>query len=178
VCMQSSLGRNPRSVHTPFDRAATMTARCEMLLSPGTVISMSIRGARFTRNSIANKKGNDRGCLKCCPMENTNRANPASGIYDPASAQPAKSSRMQAATAQERSCRCKDPSLRFPEGILRHQYTCQGNKDSPPGAVCQGPELHTDNLPSRLSSELLVEEVWSPAVLLAAHLWAELARLD
>ena len=63
VCMQSSLGRNPRSVQTPFDSAATITARCEMLLSPGTVISMSIRGARFTRNSMANKKGTDTGCL-------------------------------------------------------------------------------------------------------------------
>src|ERR1041385_6427269 len=52
VCMQSSLGRNPRSVHTPLERAATITARCEMLLSPGTVISRSIRDARFTRNSI------------------------------------------------------------------------------------------------------------------------------
>jgi hypothetical protein len=40
-----------------------MTARCEMLLSPGTVISMSIRGARFIRNSIVNKKGSDTGCL-------------------------------------------------------------------------------------------------------------------
>src|SRR5437588_6953587 len=52
VCMQSSLGRNPCNVHSPFDNAATMTARCEMLLSPGTVISVSIRGARLTRNSI------------------------------------------------------------------------------------------------------------------------------
>ena len=52
VCMQSSLGRNPRSVHTPLERAATITARCEMLLSPGTLISRSIRGARFIRNSI------------------------------------------------------------------------------------------------------------------------------
>src|SRR5438477_12390973 len=33
-----------------------ITARCEILLSPGTVISMSIRGARFTRNSIDKKK--------------------------------------------------------------------------------------------------------------------------
>jgi hypothetical protein len=33
-----------------------ITARCEILLSPGTVISMSIRGARFTRNSIGKKK--------------------------------------------------------------------------------------------------------------------------
>ena len=56
VCIQSSLGRNPCSVHTPFDKAAMTTARCEMLLSPGTVISMSIRGARFTRNSIDKKK--------------------------------------------------------------------------------------------------------------------------
>src|SRR6266404_2211709 len=178
VCMQSSLGRNPRSVHTPFDSAATITARCEMLLSPGTVISMSIRGARFTRNSMANKKRNRYRMLKCCPMESTNRANPASGIYDPASAQPAKSSRMQAVTAQERSCRCKDPSPRFPEEILRHRYIFQGNKDSPPGAVCQGPELHTDNLPSRLWSARLSGEAWSPAVLLAADSWAEPARSD
>ena len=52
VCMQSSLGRNPRRVQTPLDKAAMITARCEMLLSPGTVISMSIRGARLIRNSI------------------------------------------------------------------------------------------------------------------------------
>jgi hypothetical protein len=56
VCIQSSLGRNPLTVHTPFDKAAMITARCEMLLSPGTVISRSIRGARFTRNSIDKKK--------------------------------------------------------------------------------------------------------------------------
>src|SRR2546429_5596450 len=56
VCIQSSLGRNPRRVHTPFDKAAMITARCEILLSPGTVISMSIRGALFTRNSIDKKK--------------------------------------------------------------------------------------------------------------------------
>jgi len=56
VCIQSSLGRNPRRVHAPFDKAAMITARCEILLSPGTVISMSIRGARFTRNSIDKKK--------------------------------------------------------------------------------------------------------------------------
>ena len=116
--------------------------------------------------------------LKYCPMENTNRANLASGIYDPASAQPAKSSRKQAATARERSCRYKGPSPRFPEGILRHRYICQGNKDSPPGAVCQGPELHTDNLPSRLLSALPLEGVWSPAVLLVADSSAELARSD
>jgi hypothetical protein len=30
---------------------AMITARCEMLLSPGTVISASIRAARFTRKS-------------------------------------------------------------------------------------------------------------------------------
>src|SRR4029450_1611323 len=56
VCIQSSLGRNPCRVHTPFDKAAMITARWEILLSPGTVISMSIRGARFTRNSIDKKK--------------------------------------------------------------------------------------------------------------------------
>ena len=52
VCMQSSLGRKPCRVHAPFDKAAMITARCEMLLSPGTVISISIRGARLIRNSI------------------------------------------------------------------------------------------------------------------------------
>src|SRR6266446_2702314 len=52
VRMQSSLGRKPRSVHGPFDSAAIITARWEMLLSPGTVISVSIRGARLTRSSI------------------------------------------------------------------------------------------------------------------------------
>src|SRR5438093_3549373 len=52
VRMQSSLGRNPCRVHTPLDKAAMITARCEMLLSPGTVISMSIRGARLIRSSI------------------------------------------------------------------------------------------------------------------------------
>src|SRR6185437_623425 len=56
VCIQSSLGRNPLRVHTPFDKAAMITARCEMLLSPGTAISRSIRDARFTRNSINKKK--------------------------------------------------------------------------------------------------------------------------
>src|SRR5438552_4049745 len=66
VCMQSSLGRNPCRVHTPFERAAMITARCEMLLSPGTVISKSIRGARFTRNSIENEKG-DTGYLMLDP---------------------------------------------------------------------------------------------------------------
>src|SRR4029077_17756745 len=52
VCMQSSLGKKPWSAQTPLDRAAIMAARCEILLSPGTVISASIRGARFMRNSI------------------------------------------------------------------------------------------------------------------------------
>src|SRR5438094_7745976 len=116
--------------------------------------------------------------LKCRPMVFFFKQKTAYEIYDPASAQPAKSSRMQAVTAQERSCRCKDPSPRFPEEILRHRYIFQGNKDSPPGAVCQGPELHTDNLPSRLWSAQLSGEAWSPAVLLAADSWAELARSD
>src|ERR1700719_895437 len=52
VCMQSSLGRKPRKLQTPFESAAIIAARCEILLSPGTVISASIRGARLTRNSI------------------------------------------------------------------------------------------------------------------------------
>src|ERR1700680_1330453 len=52
VRMQSLLGRKPRNAQTPLDKAAMMAARWEMLLSPGTVISVSIRGARFTRSSI------------------------------------------------------------------------------------------------------------------------------
>jgi hypothetical protein len=34
-----------------------------MLLSPGTVISISIRGARLIRNSIDELKESDTGCL-------------------------------------------------------------------------------------------------------------------
>src|SRR5205807_5198127 len=52
VRMQSLPGRKPRNVQTPLDKAAIMAARWEMLLSPGTIISVSIRGARFTRSSI------------------------------------------------------------------------------------------------------------------------------
>ena len=43
--MQSSLGRKPRITHGPFDSAARITARWEILLSPGTRISLTIRGA-------------------------------------------------------------------------------------------------------------------------------------
>src|SRR5437016_5766721 len=50
--MQSSLGRKPCKVQTPLDKAAMLATRWEMLLSPGTVISVSIRDARFIRNSI------------------------------------------------------------------------------------------------------------------------------
>jgi hypothetical protein len=85
--MQSSLGRNPRSVHTPFDNAATITARCEMLLSPGTLISMSIRGARFTRNSIENEREQYWMLTAACLMKKPNCVNPASGMQDPASTQ-------------------------------------------------------------------------------------------
>ena len=52
VRRQSSLGRNPRRTQTPFESAPMMTARCEMLLSPGTAISASMRGARLMRNSM------------------------------------------------------------------------------------------------------------------------------
>src|SRR5206468_5428766 len=117
VCIQSSLGRNPRRVHTPFDKAAMITARCEILLSPGTVISMSIRGARFTRNSIDKKK----------PLVNTQY-----GMLDKKTDattigtqyQPRTPSR-QPVTEQERFCPCTDPLLPFPEGTLPHQYICQ-----------------------------------------------------
>ena len=38
-------------LQTPLERAASMIARCDMLLSPGTTISVSSRGARLTRNT-------------------------------------------------------------------------------------------------------------------------------
>ena len=38
-------------LHTPLESAASMMARCDMLLSPGTIISVSSRGARLTRNT-------------------------------------------------------------------------------------------------------------------------------
>ena len=66
VCMQSSLGTKPRKVQTPFESAAMIAARCEILLSPGTVISASIRGARFTRSSINQLK--KRCCIQYRPQ--------------------------------------------------------------------------------------------------------------
>src|SRR5256885_3537778 len=59
VCIQSSLGKKPRKLHAPFESAAMIAARCEILLSPGTVISASIRGALFTRSSIINQRESD-----------------------------------------------------------------------------------------------------------------------
>ena len=47
ACMverQSSLARKPVRTQVPLESAARMTARCEMLLSPGTVISARITG--------------------------------------------------------------------------------------------------------------------------------------
>ncbi len=51
VFMQSALREKPRRTQGPLASEAIMTARCEMLLSPETVISASIRGARFIRRS-------------------------------------------------------------------------------------------------------------------------------
>ncbi len=176
VCMQSSLGRNPRSVQTPFDKAATITARWEMLLSPGTVISMSIRGARFTRNSIENARETDTGMLTA------RQKNRAALIRHPVCRIQHQRNRPNsiAVTAPERSCLCKDPSLQSREGILPHRYICQENRDSPRDAVCQGQGFRTDNLPSRPlsgqpSEEVLLMEVRSPLV---AYPSVELDRLD
>src|SRR5206468_11873496 len=87
-----------------------------------------------------------------------------------------------AVTAQEKSCRYKDPSLQFQEEILPRRCICQENKGSPPDGVCQAPEFHTDNLPSRpLSVQPLLaqrEEAMRLSSLLAANSWAELVRLD
>src|SRR5215468_10101968 len=70
VCMQSSLGKKPWIVQIPFESAEIIAARWEMLLSPGTVISASIRGARFTRNSISPLK------KRCCPSVSSIRHAP------------------------------------------------------------------------------------------------------
>ena len=51
VHRQSSLGRNPRMTHGPLLIAASITARCEMLLSPGTINSVWSAGARRTFHS-------------------------------------------------------------------------------------------------------------------------------
>src|SRR5262249_62075318 len=51
VFMQSMLREKPRRTQTPLEREAIITARWEILLSPGTLISASIRGARFIRRS-------------------------------------------------------------------------------------------------------------------------------
>src|SRR5205814_9467969 len=58
----------------------------------------------------------------------------------------------QPVTEQEKFYPRTDPLLRFPEGILRHRYTCQVSKDSPQGGVCQEQELHSDNRLSQPSS--------------------------
>src|SRR5215467_8554782 len=105
--MQSSLGRNPFSVHTPFERAATITARCEMLLSPGTVISRSIREARFTRSSIQSTERPD------VHPECSDKSLCWSGIQ-----YRIRGTRECACVmAQEKCCPCKDPSLQCREGI-------------------------------------------------------------
>src|ERR1700758_1689357 len=152
VCMQSSLGRNPRSVHTPFESAATITARCEMLLSPGTEISRSIRGARFTRNSIES--------IKCFAVHAEwsvqGAVLPLTGAFI---SRISETPERACPTAQGKSCRCKDPSLPSREGSLPHRCICQANKGSRPDAVCREQEFHTDSLPLLLLS--------------AAQLWAE-----
>jgi hypothetical protein len=54
--MQSMLREKPRRTQTPLEREAIITARWEILLSPGTLISASIRGARFIRRSTMRVK--------------------------------------------------------------------------------------------------------------------------
>src|SRR5678816_2240975 len=50
-------------------------------------------------------------------------------------------------TAQEKSCRCTDPSLQCQEGILPHRYICRVNTGFPPNAVCPGQGFRKDNPP-------------------------------
>src|SRR5437773_6693876 len=99
-------------------------------------------------------------------------------MWDPASAQRVNYRGSAAVTAQERSCRYKDPSLQFPEGILPHQCICQENKGSPPDGVCQAQEFHTDNLPSQPLSvqPLSAAQPWEEATPLPAYRWAERVR--
>ena len=65
----------------------------------------------------------------------------------------------QPVTEQEKFYPCTDPLLPFPEGSLRHRYTCQVSKDSPRGEACQEREFHRDNRPLRPSSVRLPVEV-------------------
>src|SRR5205823_1106490 len=65
VRRQSSLGRKPRRTQTPLVNPPRMTARCEMLLSPGTAISASMRGARLMRNSMSDAQHRDNS--EACP---------------------------------------------------------------------------------------------------------------
>jgi len=51
VQRQSSLGRNPRITQAPLLMAASITARWETLLSPGTDNSVWMMGARRTFQS-------------------------------------------------------------------------------------------------------------------------------
>src|SRR6266404_3172326 len=104
-------------------------------------------------------------------------ANPASSIQHRRN--PLNYQGRHAVTVRERSCPCKDPSLPFREGILRHRYICQANKGSPPGAVCQGQEFRTDNRLLQFSlSARRWEEVKLVRFRLAAHPWVELIRSD
>ena len=133
-----------------------ITARWEILLSPGTVISMSIRGARFTRNSIDKKK----------PLVNTqygmlDKKTRAALIRRPI---PASSIRLEHALGnplrnKKNLIRVQDPLPPFPEGSLPHRYICQVNKDSLRGEACQEQEFRTDNPLLRSSLARLLEEV-------------------
>ena len=167
VCMQSSPGRNPRRVHTPLDKAAMITARCEILLSPGTAISRSIRGARFTLNSIRSMRQRDYQ-MSDAKLDEKRSLNRAAAItcY--------RSDKL--VTAPGRFCRYRDLSLLFLEEILRHRRTCPANKDSPRGAVCQELEFRRDNLPLLLLSA----QPWAEAMLSLplAEEWLEPVRSD
>src|SRR5436190_22189802 len=78
VFMQSALRENPRRTQGPLANDAIKTARCEMLLSPETAISASIRGARFIRRSsmfakrcsgarLARERGEESQLARKCP---------------------------------------------------------------------------------------------------------------
>jgi hypothetical protein len=58
--MQSALREKPRRTQGPLASEAIITARCEMLLSPETVISASIRGARLIRKFSMNEEAPNR----------------------------------------------------------------------------------------------------------------------
>jgi len=162
-----------------------ITARCEILLSPGTVISRSSRGARLIRNSIdevlkffAKRTRYPRAREEHHRIEGAvvQPCSPETNLRFVRSTFPRRTS-VAKITERERFCPYRDPLLPFLEESLPHRRTCQANTDFPRDGVCQGREFRRDNLPSRPSSAPPWEEVklQSPPV---AYRWAGRVHWD